>query len=84
MSNKILGGTYKDKITGFRGVATGYVEYLTGCSQVLLIPPVNDKGEVCDGNWFDVQRLERDEAVAAVVLDNGSTPGCDMQAPKRT
>lgn len=83
MSNKILGGTYKDKITGFQGVATGYVEYLTGCSQALLIPTVDDKGQVRDGVWFDVQRLERLE-VAVVEIDNGSTPGCDMQAPKRT
>ncbi len=26
-----LGRTYKDRITGFKGVATGFVEYLTGC-----------------------------------------------------
>ncbi len=26
-----LGKKYKDRITGFEGVAVGYVEYLTDC-----------------------------------------------------
>lgn len=41
---KELGRKYKDKITGFEGVATGYVRYLTGCNQVLLAPAVDSTG----------------------------------------
>ena len=26
-----LGATYRDEITGFEGIATGVVKYITGC-----------------------------------------------------
>lgn len=79
-----LGYTYKDKITGFTGVATGYVQYLTGCNQVLVAPRVAEDGALRDSQWFDVQRLERHETNRArVELDNGVTPGCDRAAPRR-
>ena len=45
MSNIILGATYRDVITGFSGVATGYVKYLTGCNQVLIQPEARDGDE---------------------------------------
>lgn len=77
-----LGMTYKDKITGFEGVATGFVQYLTGCNQALLAPPLSADGSLRDSNWFDVQRLDL-LAREQVVLDNGPTPGCDRAAPKR-
>lgn len=76
-----LGRTYKDKITGFSGVATGYVEYITGCNQA-LIAPRSDGGKI-ESAWFDVQRLKLDEDIPKVELDNGSTPGCDTAAPIR-
>jgi hypothetical protein len=78
-----LGHTYKDKITGFTGVATGYVQYLTGCNQALIQPRINDDGAMRDSVWFDQQRLEEQAGVPAVTLDNGSTPGCDRAAPRR-
>jgi hypothetical protein len=77
-----LGLTYKDKITGFEGVATGYVQYLTGCNQVLIAPRCSSDGALRDSQWFDQQRLE-DIGVSAVTLDNGTTPGCDRAAPRR-
>lgn len=78
-----LGCTYRDKITGFEGVATGYVEYLSGCNQALLAPRVGSDGSPRDSCWFDVQRLSLDEATPAIALDNGATPGFDKAAPKR-
>lgn len=77
-----LGHTYSDKITGFTGVATGYVQYLTGCNQALIQPKCGDDDAMRDSQWFDQQRLEVQDA-AVVTLDNGSTPGCDRAAPKR-
>jgi hypothetical protein len=77
----MLGKTVKDRITGFTGVVTGHVQYLTGCNQALVVPPMQD-GKLGSSEWFDVQRLE-DTGVAAIVLDNGATPGCDRAAPKR-
>jgi hypothetical protein len=39
-------------------------------------------GKVDDAKWIDVQRLDI-EAGDKVVLDNGTTPGCDLPAPIR-
>jgi hypothetical protein len=61
-----LGLKAKDRITGFEGIITGRAQYLTGCSQCVLVPTVNEKGEVRDGQWFDESRLE--------ILGVGFTP----------
>lgn len=79
---KQLGRKYRDRITGFTGVATGYVTYITGCNQVLLAPTVGQDGTLRDSSWFDEQRLEQ-VGSELVELDNGNTPGCDKAAPKR-
>lgn len=79
----MLGKTVSDRITGFRGVVTGYVEYLSGCNQVLVVPPISADGTLRDASWFDVQRVDVLDHVPPVVLDNGTTPGCDRAAPKR-
>jgi hypothetical protein len=79
-----LGMKYRDKISGFTGVATGYVRYITGCNQVLLGPKAKDDGTLPSSEWFDEQRVEDvTEAGGRVVLDNGATPGFDRPAPKR-
>lgn len=77
----ILGATYTDRITGLTGVATGYVEYISGCNQGLIIPKA-EGNKPSEGVWFDVQRLEPVEA-KVITLDNGTSPGCDMAAPIR-
>ena len=77
-----LGKSYRDKITGFEGVATGHAQYISGCNQALLAPKVDADGGLRNSQWFDVQRLMVVEG-ATVVLDNGATPGCDRAAPKR-
>lgn len=77
-----LGATYEDRITGFRGVATGYVQYITGCNQVLLAPRSTDGG-MKDSQWIDEQRLEIDDFTPAITINNGATPGFDRAAPKR-
>lgn len=78
---KKLGLTYRDRITGFAGVATGYVQYITGCNQMLLAPPATD-GVMKDSQWLDEQRLEEMGALP-IELDNGDTPGCDRAPPRR-
>lgn len=77
-----LGRTGKDKITGFQGVVVGVATYLTGCNQVLLVPPLKKDGALEEACWFDEQRVQ---AVGRkrVKLENGDTPGCDKPAPKR-
>lgn len=78
-----LGSTAKDVITGFVGIVTGRAEYISGCSQALLIPQVDSAGKYSEGQWFDEQRLVVNERVPVVVLNNGDTPGSDKEAPKR-
>ena len=80
MSARILGSTVTDRITGFRGVAVGHVEYLTGCNQTLVVPPVDAEGKLRDGQWFDDQRLKVSDE-APVTLDNSATPGHDAAPP---
>lgn len=70
----------RDRVTGFTGVCTGVVFYATGCSQALLVPPVDEKGQPREAQWYDLQRVEVLER-HAVQLDNGETPGCDAAAP---
>lgn len=53
-----LGDKLKDRITQFQGVATGRVEYITGCTQFLLAPPVKGAGEAVEPRWFDDARLD--------------------------
>lgn len=80
---RLNGRKVKDRITGFSGVVTGVVFYLTGCHQALVCPGMDKDGKLQDSNWFDIQRLEVDEAEAAIVLDNSASPGCDRAPPKR-
>lgn len=77
-----LGVQAKDKITGFRGTVVGRTEYITGCHQVLLSPPVKADGSHVEGHWYDEQRIEVIDSTP-IVLDNGRTPGCDIPAPVR-
>lgn len=77
-----LGIEVKDKITGFRGVVTGFVRYLSGCNQVLVAPALGPDGALRDSQWFDVQRLDR-VGDSKIVLDNEATPGFDSEPPKR-
>lgn len=77
-----FGKKYKDKITGFEGVATGKAEYISGCNQALLAPTVGSDGALKDSQWLDVQRLEELPG-KTIALDNGDAPGCDRAAPTR-
>lgn len=79
-----LGDRVKDRITGFEGVVTGVVHYITGCNQVLVAPKAVDNA-FKPGEWFDIDRCEVIEA-HAVNLENVSSierPGADRPAPRR-
>jgi hypothetical protein len=82
MAKVELGDTARCMITGFEGVVVGLVNYITGCTQCLLAPPVNDKGEPREAHWFDIQRVQRRDP-PRIVLQNAATPGFDKAAPKR-
>ncbi len=77
-----LGTTVRDKITGFSGVVVGRVVYLSGCNQLLVAPPVDEKGAFRESQWIDEQRADVLD-VSPIVLDNTTTPGHDRPAPRR-
>lgn len=81
--HKLLGYTVVDSVTGFTGVVTGVVYYLSGCNQALVIPRAAPDGAYRDGIWFDIQRLKVLPAVGPIELDNGQTPGSDHTPPVR-
>ncbi len=61
-----LGMKARDKITGFEGIIVGRAQYLTSCSQAVLVPTVDGKGLARAGEWFDEARLE--------IIGEGFTP----------
>ena len=79
-----LGCHVTDRITGFAGVCTGYVQYITGCNQLLVAPPAgegisNDEG----GRWFDESRLEIDEYEGRFgITKEGIVDYLDHEAPR--
>lgn len=78
----MIGRNVKDKITGFKGRVTGYVEYITGCNQMLVAPQVKDAGDHIESLWIDEQRLETiDESILS--LDTTIMTGSDKSPPKR-
>lgn len=79
--NIILGKHVTDLITGFKGVVVGHVEYLSGCNQCLVVPPVDKDGKLQEGQWFDDQRLKLSEG-EPISLANGDTPGRDALPPR--
>ena len=54
----LLGYKAKDKVTNYEGIIDSISFDLYGCVQASLRPPINDKGELPDGRWFDIVRLE--------------------------
>ena len=57
-----LGLKAKDTITGFTGILTAHVDYITGCDQYLLAPPVDSDGKHVEALYFDSSRL--------IIIDN--------------
>ena len=83
MPHQFLGKTYRDAITGFRGIATARVEYLTGCAQVCLTPLVGADGKVNDGLYIDEMRLQEQEVPAIVLQNKGEAGGFHSEVPDR-
>ena len=54
----ILGCKVRDRVTDFRGVVESVGFDLYGCVQCVVKPALDEKGDVRDGRWFDIHRLE--------------------------
>jgi len=81
-----LGDKVRDKVTGFTGIVTGRVEYLTGCQQCRVQPPVKGEGDWVEAQWFDETRLEVIEREAIKVIDDrpDTRLGADALPPRST
>jgi hypothetical protein len=74
--NKVeLGQRYTDSISGFRGKAIGYAEYLNGCRQVLLKASSEDNKPGAE-EWIDEGQLED--------VEPASAPGGGMRSHPQT
>jgi hypothetical protein len=58
-----LGVKLRDMVTGLTGITKSRVEYLNGCIQYSIQPPVGADGKYPDSYWFDQDQL--------VLVDNG-------------
>ena len=76
-----LGIEAKDSVTGFKGVITGHVRYLTGCDQYLLTPPVDKEGKHVESRWYDVNRVIALEDSPSVFLNTEDDKGACESAP---
>lgn len=55
---ELLGLKVRDRVTGMLGVVSCISYDLYGCVQAVVTPPVDEKGSLPEGKWFDVSRLE--------------------------
>lgn len=67
-----LGQKAKDCVTGFSGIVTARVEYLTGCTQYGVSPGLDKDGKVMDTQYFDENRLTALSVGNLVEMRNGT------------
>ena len=68
-----LGKEAKDKVSGFTGIITSRIQFLTGCDQYGLKAKIKPDGTPIDVAYFDEGRI--------VILGDGLTED-DVKAPK--
>jgi len=83
-SATILGAKYRDKITGYEGVAVARCEYLSRCVHVELERGSSEKGKegTPESTWFDEERLDRVDA--PVIRDPGPKRSPGRTPPSST
>jgi len=52
-----LGSKVKDNVTGLTGIVTGRTEYINGCVQYIVKPPMGKNGKVPDAEYVDEEQL---------------------------
>lgn len=63
-------GVYVEhQVTGFKGVITARADYLTGCNQYLVTPPVDKEGKIVESMWVDEYALKVDDTKQQLRLD---------------
>jgi hypothetical protein len=76
-----LGNVVRCKVTGFKGIAVSRLEYLNGCIQYGIKPPMDKKvGKMPDIEYVDSQQLEVVGTGLSVAAKDTGGPSTD--APK--
>lgn len=75
-----LGDKVRDTLSGFTGIVMARSEHLTGCNQFHVLPASEKDNDLKDGQWFDVERLEKLES-GVVEFANRYT-GADIPPPQ--
>lgn len=72
----ILGKIYKDKISGFTGIAFARSIFLYGCIRILIVSNRLDKdGKLIDDCWFDEEQLAKvKETKKSIKKNKTNTP----------
>lgn len=86
MKNVItLGATYKDKVTGFKGIAVAVTNYLSGCDRVALQPPLDKDGKVPEWQNFDTNQVDPvgKKVIELVKPQSKAKPGGPRPSPQR-
>lgn len=88
---EFMGKAARDVVTGFQGIVTGHVQYITGCDQLMLTPICENKHKRAEESlWFDIARIEfyGDEPIKLMNVERADmTPvvvnGPGEEAPKK-
>ncbi len=56
--NQKLGVKAKDTVTGLTGILTARIEFLNGCVQYCLTPPIDKDGKIVKDEYIDYTQLE--------------------------
>ena len=71
-----LGDRVRDRISGFRGIATCRSTFLYGCIRISITPEETDKdGKVNQAEWFDEPQVEVLETAAALATTKSDKHG---------
>lgn len=77
-----LGRNAQDKLTGFKGVLVGRIQFLTGCNRYAIRPTHLDKeGKTIDSEYFDEGRIEILKGGIDIPSISVSQPGSDDRHP---
>lgn len=75
-----LGNRVKDIVTGFTGIATAKCEYLNGCIQYCVKPPVKEEDKMPEGIYIDEGQLEFVDS--GLIMPKKETGGPQQDTPR--
>ena len=70
-----LGDKVRDKISGLEGIITSRIEFLNGCVQYGIQPPVTPDGTMREVEYIDEEQLEHIEEKKKSIKKNDTGGG---------